>query len=170
MLKGSPAATLPITVRGGRGAEELAACTQRPSDTNARAGVSKKAKRLAGSYTPSPMSSSPAVPIVHAVAAESRRHQPLDPNVAIAALSMVLMWRGMVSFLLLFVAVLALEDRLDLRRLTCGVIGAILGVGDWLASCIPQLREHAAAQPPDGIVQIAHAIGEMVDQLLGHRT
>ena len=104
--------------------------------------------------------SSPAVPIVHAVAAEPRRHQQqLDPNVAVAALSMVLMWRGLVSFLLLFVAVLALDGRIDLRRLTCGAIGTILGVGDWLASCIPQPREHAAAQPPGRIVLIARAIG-----------
>ena len=108
-----------------------------------------------------------AVPIVHAVATEPRHHQPLDPNVAIAALSMVLMWRGLVSFLFLFIAVLALDKRVDLRRLTCGVIGTIISVGDWLANCIPQLREHAAvAQPPGGIVQTARAIGAMIDQLL----
>ena len=108
----------------------------------------------------------PNIPVVRAVAAEPPR-RALNPDVAVVALCLVLHVRGLFSFLALFGAVLVLDDRVNLRRIVCGTIGAVLGVGDWIANCMPPLRDHQAARPPDGVVEVARSVGELVDQLLG---
>ena len=106
------------------------------------------------------------IPVVHAVPAAPPR--ALNPDVAVVSLCLVLHTRGLFSFLLFFGAVLVLDERVNLRRIVCGAIGALLGLGDWIAHCVPVLRDHQAAQPPDGVVEVAQAVGEMVDQLLHH--
>ena len=106
------------------------------------------------------------IPVVHAVAAAPPR--ALNPDVAVVSLCLVLHTRGFFSFLLLFGAVLVLGERINLRRIACGAVGAILGLGDWIAQCVPVLRNHEAAQPPDRVVEVAQAVGEMVDELLHH--
>lgn len=108
----------------------------------------------------------PHIPIVHAVAAVPRRALNLD--VAVVSLCLVLQQCGLVSFLAFFWAVLVLDDRVNLRRIGCGVLGAVVGVGDWIASCVPPLRIRQAAQAPGEVVEVARAVGEMVDQLLHH--
>ena len=92
----------------------------------------------------------------------------LNPDVAVVALCLVLHTRGLFSFLMFFGAVMVLDERVNLRRIVCGAIGALLGLGDWIAHCVPVLRDHQAAQPPDGVVAVAQAVGEMVDQMLHH--
>ena len=85
---------------------------------------------------------------------------------AVVALCLVLYTRGFFSFLMLFGAVLVLDDHSSLSQLAKGAFAAVIAFGDWLASMMPPPpRPYPAAQPPDGVVRMARAFGEVLDHL-----
>ena len=82
------------------------------------------------------------IPVVHAVAAAPRR--ALNPDVAVVALCLVLYARGFFSFLVLFGAVLVLDDYSNLSQLAKGAFTAVIAFGDWLASILHGISNNAA--------------------------
>lgn len=108
------------------------------------------------------MAHAPSVPIAQAVPLEPRR--PLDPNVAVLTLCIVLQLSGVWRFLLLLSAVLILDRRVNLTALVRMGLSAVRRV----ARCLPEPpRAMAAAMaPPDLLVLAARALGELLDNLL----
>ena len=105
------------------------------------------------------------VPIAQAVqAVPVEPHRPLDPNVAVLTLCLVLQLSGVWRFLLLLGAVLILDRRVNVAALLRRSLGAVR----WVARCLPEPpRVMAAAMaPPDVLVLAAQALGELIDTVL----
>ena len=114
------------------------------------------------------MAGSPAIPVVHAVPLEPRR--PLNLNVAVVALGLVLSLGGVARFLLLFAAVLVLDGRLRPFRLARRAFGAVGDACRWVARCLPAPPAEVAeaVRPPSSLIELAaQFLGEIADEILG---
>lgn len=111
---------------------------------------------------PPPTHPVPVVQAVHAVPVEPQR--PLDPNVAVLTLCLVLQLSGVWRFLLMLCAVLVLDRRINLLALTRRSLDAVR----WLGRCLPEppTLVAAAMAPPDALVLAAQALSELIDTML----
>lgn len=104
----------------------------------------------------------PIAQAVQAVPVEPRR--PLDPNVAVLTLCLVLQLSGVWRFLLMLGAVLVMDRRVNMAALARRGLAAVR----WLGRCVPEPPRviAAAMTPPDILVLAAQALGEFLDAML----